>query len=224
MVSYDATDRERHTYLGDGVYARFDGYQVWVHTSDGVTKSPEIAFERNTLDALVAYACEMMSEWTKAARDLAAATKETVEEMAKKDATNHDGSPWIGVDLDGTLAFYDHWRRWDHIGPPLQPMVDRIKGWLVEGKTVKIVTARFHNDGRTERCRVTGVMFDSYDVVQVIQNWTLEHIGARLPVTATKDLNMIELWDDRAIQMVPNTGRTLAEEHLAEITALKGKP
>jgi hypothetical protein len=37
-------------------------------------------------------------------------------------------------------------------------------------------------------------------------------------------LNMIELWDDRAVQMVPNTGRTLAEEHEAELSALKGAP
>lgn len=32
---------------------------------------------------------------------------------------------WIGVDLDGTLAHYDHWRGETHIGPPIAPMVDR---------------------------------------------------------------------------------------------------
>jgi len=34
---------------------------------------------------------------------------------------------------------------------------------------------------------------------------------------------MIELWDDRAVQVIANTGKTLAEAHAAEVEALKGK-
>jgi hypothetical protein len=30
---------------------------------------------------------------------------------------------------------------------------------------------------------------------------------------------MIELWDDRAVQVIANTGITLAEEHAAELGA-----
>jgi hypothetical protein len=35
---------------------------------------------------------------------------------------------------------------------------------------------------------------------------------------------MIELWDDRAIQVEPNTGRTVFDEFEAEAVALRGKP
>ena len=38
--------------------------------------------------------------------------------------------PWIGVDLDGTLAHYTGWRGEDHIGKPILPMLLRIKMWL----------------------------------------------------------------------------------------------
>ena len=31
-------------------------------------------------------------------------------------------SGWIGVDLDGTLAFYDMWRGMEHIGKPIPAM------------------------------------------------------------------------------------------------------
>jgi hypothetical protein len=36
--------------------------------------------------------------------------------------------------------------------------------------------------------------------------------------------HMIEQWDDRAVQVVSNTGRTLADEHAAELSALRGRP
>jgi len=32
-------------YLGDGVYANFDGYHVWIWTSDGYRQSEPIALE-----------------------------------------------------------------------------------------------------------------------------------------------------------------------------------
>jgi hypothetical protein len=35
---------------------------------------------------------------------------------------------------------------------------------------------------------------------------------------------MRELWDDRAIQVVANTGITIADEYEAQLEALKGKP
>lgn len=43
------------TYLGDGVYARFDGYQTWIFTSNGVTISEPIALEPEVLKALNDY-------------------------------------------------------------------------------------------------------------------------------------------------------------------------
>jgi hypothetical protein len=103
---------------------------------------------------------------------------------------------WIAVDLDGTLAHYDRWRGVDHIGEPIGPMVDRVKAWLATGQEVRIFTARV---GGTEDavCRVA------------IVDWCVKHIGVELPITATKDLKMYELWDDRSICVERNTGRIL---------------
>ena len=97
---------------------------------------------------------------------------------------------WIGVDLDGTLAHHGSWRE-GHIGEPIVPMVDRVKKWLSEGQDVRIFTARAPYP----------------DACELIELWCLEHLGARLKITATKDFSMIALWDDRCVQVVPNTGQ-----------------
>lgn len=115
---------------------------------------------------------------------------------------------WIGVDLDGTLAHYDTWRGPEHIGEPIMPMVERVRRWLAEGQEVRIMTARANLQLS----------------VAAIQVWTHQMFGQVLEVTQTKDLHMKELWDDRAVQVIPNTGRTLAEEYEAERNALAGKP
>jgi hypothetical protein len=44
------------TYLGDGVYAEFDGYYIQIWTSDGSEESPRIAIEDYTLNALIQFA------------------------------------------------------------------------------------------------------------------------------------------------------------------------
>ena len=105
---------------------------------------------------------------------------------------------WIGVDLDGTLAEYNGWVSELHIGKPIPAMVDRIKLWLSEGKNVKIFTARVAqwDDGSK----------DVEKVRAIIEAWVSEHIGTALPITNVKDYLMVELWDDRAIQVIPNTG------------------
>lgn len=103
---------------------------------------------------------------------------------------------WIGVDLDGTLAFYDGWHGETHIGPPIPLMLARVKAWLAEGKEVRILTARV---GRTDPQELS-------DVTSAIQKWCVEYVGVPLTVTATKDYSMVELWDDRCVQVIPNTG------------------
>lgn len=129
---------------------------------------------------------------------------------------------WIGVDLDGTLAHYDKWVAWNVIGEIIDPMKQRIFQWLAEGKEVKIFTARAA--AAYDNCWITKTQFTRAQMIMVIQDWLEANDLPRLEVTWTKDNKMIELWDDRCIQVIPNTGRTLAEEHLAEITALKGAP
>lgn len=125
---------------------------------------------------------------------------------------------WIGVDLDGTLAQYDHWRGIEHIGAPIPLMVTRVKDWLAEGKTVKIFTARVHTDGSADRCREVA------KVIGYINVWCIEHIGETLEITNVKDFQMIELWDDRAVQVIPNTGVTIADELASERSAQRGAP
>ena len=117
-------------------------------------------------------------------------------------STGNNG--WIGVDLDGTLAHYVKWTAIDHVGEPIWPMVERVKNWLREGRKVKILTARVSD----QSIRINGGDFDVTlaHVVRAIKAWCEEHIGERLEVTCSKDLDMIELWDDRAVQVEPNVG------------------
>jgi hypothetical protein len=95
---------------------------------------------------------------------------------------------WIGVDLDGTLAHYDRWRGPDHVGAPVRRMRRRVVDWLAEGRDVRIFTAR------TE---------ESYPA---IRRWCVMQFHRELPITNVKDFGMVEFWDDRAVQVIPNTG------------------
>lgn len=104
---------------------------------------------------------------------------------------------WIGVDLDGTLAKYDGWRGPEHIGEPVPRMVLRVRRWLVSGRDVRIFTARVGPQCSTA---------DALKIRAAVDAWCIEHLGERLPITATKDFAMVELWDDRCVQVVPNTG------------------
>lgn len=127
-------------------------------------------------------------------------------------------APWIGVDLDGCLAEYDGWKGVLHIGPPVAKMVQRVRTMLVQGKNVKIFTARCWADDNAKRQR------ESLAAIRAIEIWCEEHIGRALPVTCMKDPGMVSLFDDRAIQVEPNTGDTLEDklwriEHKDEIAA-----
>lgn len=110
---------------------------------------------------------------------------------------------WIGVDLDGTLAYYSGWKGAHHIGDPISPMIDRVKNWIADGKTVKIFTARMHGHGAPLLGGGTE------DVKTPIENWCRKHLGQVLEITNIKDFGMIELWDDRAVRVETNTGKVL---------------
>lgn len=143
---------------------------------------------------------------------------------------------WIAVDLDGTLAFYDDtWLAWNKFGAPIMPMVRRVQQWLSSGIEVRIMTARVfpfvHGVGmagpsmftRSRKCLVTDEPFSIHDMIGAIQLYTQEHVGYKLPCTCAKDYKMLEQWDDRAIQVIPNTGVTIADEWAATKSALAGK-
>jgi hypothetical protein len=129
---------------------------------------------------------------------------------------------WIGVDLDGTLAQYDGWVNEMHIGGPIQPMVARVKAWLDAGHDVRIFTARVNDSlplvtisvvessGPMAGIKEVWIRQDQH-IRSTIELWCQLHIGRTLPITNTKDYGMIELYDDRAVQVEANTGRLIGQ-------------
>ena len=115
-------------------------------------------------------------------------------------------SGWIAVDLDGTLAEYNGWVNETHIGEPIELMVRRVIEWMEDGREVRIFTARVGTQGRATE--------DIDTIRSAIQDWTEQHLGCRLLVTNEKDYGMVELWDDRCIQVISNTGIPVVEKGL----------
>jgi hypothetical protein len=102
--------------------------------------------------------------------------------------------PWIGVDLDETLAYYTTWEGPDKIGEPIPKMLLRVKQWLSFGYDVRIFTARVSLPAEEQIAR------------KAIEEWCEKHIGQVLPITCKKDLSMLELWDNRVVYVQSNTG------------------
>lgn len=125
---------------------------------------------------------------------------------------------WIGVDFDGTLAMDNGGRVDDPLGLPITLMVARVKQWLADGRDVRIFTARA---ARTDESTYHGYYDNTGDTFhakqeQLITEWCIEHLGCALPITATKDFMMAELWDDRAVQVMANTGMSIRDWHDVE--------
>jgi hypothetical protein len=103
---------------------------------------------------------------------------------------------WIGVDFDGTLARDDAAGHFDPpypLGQAIPEMVAMIRSLMDAGVTVKIFSAR--------ACEPENI--------PVIQAWTERHGLGRMEVTNLKDYDLIRFFDDRAIQMLPNAGRSI---------------
>lgn len=96
---------------------------------------------------------------------------------------------WIGFDFDGTLAHYES-GMWPVLGKPIPSMVERLKNALSDGYEVRIITARSNYQ----------------DQIEAIKDWLEENGIPRLEVTDKKDHEMIEFYDDRAIQVIKNKG------------------
>lgn len=110
----------------------------------------------------------------------------------------------ILVDFDGTLAI--HSCSANELGKPIPRMVRRVKQWRAEGRPVSIFTARAAQHDTSE--------WGADEQVGRIQAWCLEHLGEALPVTAVKTFDVTEIWDDRAVQVIVNTGLTALEHAL----------
>jgi hypothetical protein len=103
---------------------------------------------------------------------------------------------WVGVDLDGTLSRPDGERHFVPpfpLGQPIPEMVEMVKSLLQAGATVKIFSAR--------ACVP--------ESVPIIQAWAEKHGLGLLEVTNQKDYDLIRFYDDRAIQVLPNQGKSV---------------
>ena len=137
------------------------------------------------------------------------------------DTHGETGKGWYGFDLDGTLAKYDGWKGIDHIGEPVRPMVELIKRMHDEGKVVKIMTARVApkekpetkpNPYREGNWCIESPDFQTWALkgewtpLEFIQEWCYRILGFIPEIVYQKDHLMLELYDDRVKQVVPNEG------------------
>jgi len=106
---------------------------------------------------------------------------------------------WIGVDLDGTLAEYHQWHGPDFIGEPVPLMMSRVQAWLESGFEVRIFTARASDP----------------KAIPPVRKWLEKHGLGHLTITNEKDFKMTEFWDDRCVQVEPNTGRRMDGKYFA---------
>lgn len=100
----------------------------------------------------------------------------------------------IAVDLDGTLAHYDGWKGITHIGRPIESVVAAMKEAKEDGAEIWIFTARVSSEG------------DGHHAAHYILDWLKMIDFVADGITATKHKFFTEFWDDRAIQVIRNTG------------------
>ena len=103
-----------------------------------------------------------------------------------------DFEPWIGFDLDGTLAVRvsDDETAAGLIGEPIWPIVNLLFGHLEDGDMVKIFTARAADK----------------EQIPHVKAWLEALDLGNLEVTNIKDPGMIKLYDDRAVSVISDTG------------------
>ncbi len=119
-----------------------------------------------------------------------------VENPSNDSSTTQETKSWIGVDLDGTLAYYDRLSTYDEVGEPVPAMMALVKKMLNNGVRVKIFTARVQDP----------------DQLPIIRKWLKQNDLPELEITNIKDYNMLRLYDDRCIQVERNTGRLIVDD------------
>lgn len=120
---------------------------------------------------------------------------------------------WYGFDLDGTLFQYDHWHGPAHFGPPLgvgdpDSAYELLKAMLAMGEDCRIVTARVFPLGTIAESTPQRRQ-EAAQAYNAIEKLCMLHFGRPLPITCIKDFSMIRLFDDRARQVDPKTGKVL---------------
>jgi hypothetical protein len=133
--------------------------------------------------------------------------------MSEKTEKKPDG--YVAFDLDGTLAEYTGWKGVEHIGEPIKPMIGLVKQYLAAGMEVKIFTARVAREFDLTEGAAPEDIKEAEIARTAIVEWCEQHIGQALPITCSKDLRMVVLYDDRCIQVEPNTGVILVDYYRA---------
>jgi hypothetical protein len=113
---------------------------------------------------------------------------------------------WIGVDLDGTLfKIIDHQPPFK-LGPAIPEMLARVRLWVKERKTVKILTARCA--WSAEEAKAMGSPPSCYpkaqrrDIRKHLAMYGLAHLEIRNKL----DPYCVEIWNDRAIRVDRDEG------------------
>jgi len=115
------------------------------------------------------------------------------------DITASAGAPTVAFDLDGVLALHGpREKESGEIGKPISSMIKKLKEFLAAGYNVVVFSARLGQGDRREITREIG-------------NWTMKHIGVRLPVTDVKSADWECFFDDKAVQVIRNSGMTVTE-------------
>lgn len=104
----------------------------------------------------------------------------------------------VATDFDATLATYDGPAGGPlALGDPIEKHVDRVKGWLKDGIHVEVFTAKINVDDPELRMLIT----------LAIHAWCKKHLGVVLAVTDRKKGTWKQIWDDRTVRVVSNTGK-----------------
>lgn len=114
----------------------------------------------------------------------------------------------IAVDFDATLGEYDESIRPydpDHLGAPIPEMLEKVKKAIESGANVRIFTARVYPGADYERALNATKSFVA------IAKWCEKYLGEIIPIECMKSYEIDEIWDDRARQVVKNTGMFLDE-------------
>ena len=106
------------------------------------------------------------------------------------------GKEYVGVDLDGTQAYYDGWKGLEHIGEPIPLMVEYVKFLLSNNIKVVHFTARVATTDSEKLARAK----------KAIDAWSVKVYGQTLPITAVKDKYMVLYYDDKACGVIENKG------------------
>jgi hypothetical protein len=106
-----------------------------------------------------------------------------------------EGRGCVLVDLDGTLIEY-HGQAPDEFGPIVPLMLERIEEWLKDGYEVRIFTARASVPEHK----------------RLVEEWVQTVLGLDLAITCCKDYTCVEIWDDRAVQVRHNTGKSVTDQ------------